>query len=260
MATTKQVEYKSIPKLSKVAIPVTLKAGVASSTVSVTLTIPAGLSVLTPDLSAGTFDGTDTWTIGTTTAGTDYVATFYFLTTEAYASGWTVTATVSTEPEDELATDNVISVKIVEDANANEEVSGGFAGLTYYDGTAAQTLKVHASDGGWVIQDLVKDLTSADASDFTTVTVSVPAALADAITAGDIVAEAYARSADDSIIVYPGTVAVNAGAVADDGTASSATLGLDNASAVNVADGTAFTGTFNGRLIISFYDGSGIIS
>lgn len=258
MATTKRVEYNKIPKLSKVSVPVTLKAGVDASTVSVVLTIPSGLSVMRGTVSAGSFDGTDTWTVGTTSAGTDYTATFDFITTEQYSSGWEVTATVSTEPEDKISEDNVITVSIVEEAQASEIATSFVDGLTYYDGSAAQKVQsVLMQSGGdytWKVQDIAMDLSVVNASAFSGVTLSIPSALADQVTAGTIEPEAYVRSADNSILVYPGALAVNAAVEANDGGASSASLGLDNASAVNVADGTAFSSTFSGRLIVSFFD------
>lgn len=262
MATTRYVEYSTIPKLSKVSVPVTLKAGVAASTVTVTLTIPSGLSYVGSTLSAGSFDGTDTWTIGSTVAGTDYTATFDFVTTTQYAGAKTVVATLSTEAEDPFTGDNVVNVIVQETERASEMAASVYDGLEIWDGAAAQKMKSHlvvaGGDSTYIAEDLYYTFSAASTGDLSAVSVALPAAIVDLIDGGDLVAIGVPQVSTSGVHVNPGAAVVTTGAAADDGTASSASIEFDNHAALAVSDGTAFSGTVAGTMIVKLVDADDI--
>lgn len=259
MAIEKTVKYKQIPKLSKVSVPITLSSEVVASTVSVVLTIPAGLSIVRGTVSAGTFDGTDTWTVGTTAADTVYTATFDFVTTAQYTTGWTVTGTLSTEPEDLETEDNIINVSILEDSDASLDLAPAiYDGLEIWDGAAAQKIKsfLVSADGDhtWVAEDLAYTFSVASTGDLSALSVALPAAIVDLIDGGDITAYGDARVSTSGVHVNPGAAVVTTGAEADDGTASSASIEFDNHAALQVSDGAAFSGTVAGTIIVKLMD------
>ena len=264
MASTKQLKYNQIPQLSKVSVPVTLKAGLDASSVTVTLTIPSGLSLIGSEVSSGTFDGTDTWTLASVSDATSYTATFDFVTTTQYSGPLTVVATLSNEAGDQLTEDNVLNVVIMEDADVTAPAPAVTDGLSIYNGTEAQHVPAYLSSNGgsadWVIAPLVYEFSVASTGDLSGLSVSLPAAIVDLIDAGTIEAIPTFSITTSGVYVTGGAVVATTGVASNDGTASSASIEFDNSAVLAISDGSAFSGTVAGKLILNLVDASAVAS
>lgn len=270
MATEQIVQYKAIPKNSKVSSKIVFKAqGMDASTVTVTLSnIDAGLELIRGTASAGTFDGSTEWDLGSVTAGDEETLVLDFRTTTVYNDPLTFTATVSTESGDDVSSDNVLNVTFERDDNAGTDIAPSFLdGLEIWDGAVAQGVasKLIYQDGGmvWMPEDVVStfSVTSGAAGELTAVELLLPRVFAKAID-DDVIqpvamfqitnANAYVEVNGDPVA----TLAVEA----NDGGASSSKIDFQNYVARQFTDNaTIGSTTVAGNLLVSFHDEGDVI-